>query len=69
MRLLRRFLRDIGSSYDPVDVVNINNKRFTATPEIPIEVSEQVYTGFYLGQNKQRFIPSSLLGALLGCLW
>lgn len=61
MRLLRRFLRDMGSSYDPVDVVNINNKRFTATPEIPIEVSEQVYTGFYLGQNKQRFIPSSLL--------
>ena len=61
MRLLRRFLRDMGSSYEPLDVVNINNKRFTATPELPIEVPEQVYTGFYLGQNKQRFIPSSLL--------
>ncbi len=61
MRLLRRFLRDIGSSYEPADVVNINNKRFTSTPELPIEVPEQVYTGFYLGQNKQRFIPSSLL--------
>jgi ribosome biogenesis protein Nip4 len=44
-----------------VDVVNINNKRFTATPELPITIPEQVYTGFYLGQNKQRFIPSSML--------
>ena len=61
MRLLRRFLRDIGSDYDPVNVVNINNKRFTSTPTLPIEVSKQVYIGYYLGQNKQRFIPSSLL--------
>ena len=61
MRLLRRFLRDIGSSYEPADVVNINNKRFTAVHGLPITVPEQVYTGFYLGQNKQRFIPSSIL--------
>jgi ribosome biogenesis protein Nip4 len=61
MRLLKRFLRDIGSSYEPVDLVNINNKRFTSTPELPIDVHMQVYTGYYLGQNKQRFIPSSIL--------
>ena len=61
MRLLKRFLRDIGSKYKPVDVVNINNKRFSSTLDPPIDIPELVYTGTYLGQNKQRFEPSSIL--------
>jgi len=61
MRLLKRFLRDIGSKYKPVDFVNINNKRFSSTLDPPIDIPELVYTGTYLGQNKQRFEPSSIL--------
>jgi len=65
MRLLKRFLRDIGSKYKPVDVVNINNKRFSSTLDTPIDIPELVYTGTYLGQNKQRFEPSSILLQML----
>ena len=65
MRLLKRFLRDIGSRYTPSDLVNINNKRFTSAIEPPIEIPEQVYTGTYLGQNRQRFEPSSILLQML----
>ena len=61
MRLMKRFLRDIGSKYIPVEVLNINNKRFTAKINPPLILSEQVYTGTYLGQNRQRFEPSSIL--------
>lgn len=60
MRLLRRFLRDVGSKYEPVDVVKVNNKRFESSLESSID-SELLYTGMYLGQNKQRFEPSSIL--------
>ena len=49
MRLMKRFLRDIGSRYKPENVVNINNKRFSSTLEPPAEIPEQVYTGTYLG--------------------
>lgn len=65
MRLLRRFLRDLGSKYTPSDVVNINNKRFTSTLVPPVEMPELVYTGTYLGQNRQRFEPSSILLQIL----
>ena len=65
MRLLKRFLRDIGSLYTPSDLVNINNKRFTSAIEPPLEIPEQVYTGTYLGQNRQRFEPSSILLQML----
>ncbi len=61
MRLLKRFLRDVGSDYEPSDVVKINNKRFTSNLESPIDAAELLYTGMYLGQNKQRFEPSSIL--------
>jgi len=61
MRLLKRFLRDLGSKYAPSDVVNINNKRFTSTLDPPVDIPELVYTGTYLGQNRQRFEPSSIL--------
>ncbi|MCW4013064.1 MAG: hypothetical protein NWF07_08745 [Candidatus Bathyarchaeota archaeon] len=65
MRLLKRFLRDIGSKYKPSAVVNINNKRFTSTLAPPAEITELVYTGTYLGQNRQRFEPSSILLQML----
>lgn len=65
MRLMRRFLRDLGSKYKPLSIVNINNKRFTSALEPPIEELEQVYTGTYLGQNKQRFEPSTILLQML----
>ena len=61
MRLMKRFLRDIGSNYTLGGLHNINNKRFTATITPPLELPEQVYTGTYLGQNRQRFEPSSIL--------
>lgn len=66
MRLLKRFLRDIGSKYTPTSVVNINNKRFTSTLTTQVEIPELVYTGVYLGQNRQRFEPSSILLQMLG---
>jgi ribosome biogenesis protein Nip4 len=65
MRLLKRFLRDIGSKYNPIDLVNINNKRFSSTLVSPVEVPELVYTGAYLGQDKRRFEPSSILLQIL----
>jgi ribosome biogenesis protein Nip4 len=61
MRLLKRFLRDIGSSYVPDNIVNINNKRFSSSLKPPVEIPEQVYTGAYLGQDRRRFEPSSIL--------
>ena len=61
MRLLTRFLRDIGSKLPISDVVKINNKRFTSAIEPPLELPDPVYTGAYLGQNKRRFEPSSIL--------
>jgi ribosome biogenesis protein Nip4 len=61
MRLLTRFLRDIGSTYDPYEVYNINNKRFTDSFEPKLPKEKVVYNGFYLGQNKRWFEPSSLL--------
>jgi ribosome biogenesis protein Nip4 len=61
MRLLRRFLRDLGSEYEPCDVVKINNKRFASSLKPSIDSGELLYSGFYLGQNKQRFEPSSIL--------
>ena len=61
MRLMRRFLLEIGSEYSPSDVIKINNKRFTSAITPPLEIPDQVYKGAYLGQNKQRFEPSSIL--------
>jgi ribosome biogenesis protein Nip4 len=66
MRLLKRFLRDIGSDYTPEDVTMINNKRFNSPLKLPTEIPVLVYTGMYLGQNRQRFEPSSSLLQLLG---
>jgi ribosome biogenesis protein Nip4 len=65
MRLMKRFLRDIGSSYEPSDVVSINNKWFSSPIESPVEIPDQVYTGTYLGQNRLRFEPSSILLQML----
>jgi len=65
MRLLKRFLRDIGSYYTPEDVTMINNKRFNSPIKLPITIPGLVYTSLYLGQNRQRFEPSSLLLQIL----
>ena len=61
MRLLIRFLKDIGSSYRPDEVYKVNNKRFTDAFESMLSKNQVVYNGFYLGQNKRWFEPSSLL--------
>jgi ribosome biogenesis protein Nip4 len=61
MRLLTRFLQDIGSEYRPEEVYKINNKRFTDSFEPKVQRERVVYNGFYLGQNKRWFEPSSLL--------
>jgi len=66
LRLLKRFLRDVGSSYEPEDVVKIDNKRFTSPVKAPLDISGRVYTGIYLGRNKQRFLPSGVLLQMLG---
>lgn len=66
MRLLKRFLTDLGSKYEPGKVVSINNKRFTSSIKPPVDVPNLVYTGTYLGQNRERFEPSSILLQLLG---
>jgi ribosome biogenesis protein Nip4 len=61
MRLIKRFLLEIGSEYLPSDIININNKRFLSSIILPLELPKPVYKGTYLGQNKQRFEPSSIL--------
>ena len=66
MRLLKRFLTDLGSKYEPGKVVSINNKRFTSSIKPPVDFPNLVYTGTYLGQNRERFEPSSILLQLLG---
>lgn len=66
MRLLRRFLDYVGSEYEPGEVVNINNKRFTQTVEASLPRDKMVYNGLYLGQDKRWFVPSSLLLRKLG---
>ena len=61
MRLLTRFLKDIGSGYRPDELYKINNKRFANPLDVRLPKDCVVYNGFYLGQNKRWFEPSSLL--------
>ncbi|MBN2336874.1 hypothetical protein JXL21_15065 [Candidatus Bathyarchaeota archaeon] len=63
MRLLKRFLREVGSTYRP-DIVMIDSKRFTLTGELEerkLGREGLVYAGKYLGRNRRLFEPSSLL--------
>ncbi len=66
MRLLDRFLSQVGSSYQPEDVFRVNNLRFTDPIDVKLQRDKVVYNGFYLGQNKKWFQPSSLLLQKLG---
>lgn len=61
MRLLTRFLNQINSTYRPDEIFRSNNLRFTDSIEAIYPKDKVVYNGFYLGQNKKWFYPSSLL--------
>lgn len=66
MRLLREFLKGVGSSLAPDEdgLVRINNKRFTAGEELTGLLPTRrglVYAGRFLGKDKRVFIPSSIL--------
>jgi ribosome biogenesis protein Nip4 len=66
MRLLKRFLSQIESHYQPEEIWKSNNLRFTDSIEIVFPRDNVVYNGYYLGQNKKWFQPSSLLLQKLG---
>lgn len=66
MRLLTRFLSQINSTYRPDEIFKSNNLRFTDPVEAKFPKDKILYNGFYLGQNKKWFQPSSLLLQKLG---
>ena len=69
MRLLKRFLQQIGSSLD-TDVLSIDSKRFTLGSHLAeFEFSRDglVYAGTYLGRNRRLFEPGSPLLQRLAC--
>jgi len=66
MRLLRRLLMDLNSGIclGENEVVRINDKYFTLSPNLFESLRVKgglVYAGRYLGRDRQRFEPSSLL--------
>ena len=61
MRLLRKFLIQVGSKYRPEDLLSINNKRFVEPVDAVLPRDKMTYNGLYLGFNRKWFIPSSLL--------
>ncbi len=61
MRLLKRFLEQVGSKMDP-EVLMIDSKRFTLNQELKRRQFSRkglVYAGTYLGWNKRLFEPGS----------
>ena len=67
MRLLRRFLKQIGSKMDP-EALMIDSKRFTLSQEMKrlgFSRENLVYAGTYLGRNRRRFEPGSPLLQML----
>ena len=66
MRLMTRFLAQIGSKYRPDEIWKSNNLRFTDPIELVFPKDKVVYNGYYLGQNKKWYQPSSLLLQKLG---
>ena len=66
MRLLTRFLNQINSDYRPDEIFKSNSLRFTEPLEAIYSKDKVVYNGFYLGQNKKWFQPSSLILQKLG---
>jgi ribosome biogenesis protein Nip4 len=61
MRLLKKFLIQVGSKYRPEELFNINNKRFTEPIDVKLKRDMMTYNGLYLGQNRRWFTPSSML--------
>lgn len=63
MRLLKRFLEQVGSKMDP-EALKIDSKRFTLSPELGrrrFSRENLVYAGTYLGRNRRLFEPGSPL--------
>lgn len=64
MRLMRRFLRDVGSKRLAEADLNLNNMRFTVPESLSPFIEDRgqlVYAGRYLGKNMRYFQPSSIL--------
>jgi hypothetical protein len=67
LRLLRRFLEQIGSKMDP-EALKIDSKRFTLSQELGrrrFSRENLVYAGTYLGRNRRLFEPGSPLLQML----
>ena len=67
MRLLKRFLKQVGSKMDP-DVLMIDSKRFTLNQELERQQFSRkslVYAGTYMGRNRRLFEPGSPLLQML----
>ncbi len=67
MRLLKRFLEQVGSKMNP-EVLSIDSKRFTLNQELgrrQFSRKSLVYAGTYLGRNRRRFEPGSPLLQML----
>jgi len=63
VRLLKRFLEQVGSNMDP-EVLSIDSKRFTLNQELERQQFSRrdlVYAGTYLGRNRRLFEPGSPL--------
>lgn len=66
MRLLRKFLSWVGSTYDPMEeqVLKLNNKRFLLQPELAelvLQKDKLVYAGKLMGRDRKFFQPSSII--------
>ena len=67
MRLLRRFLNQVGSKLE-AEALMIDSKRFTLSQEMErhgFSRENLVYAGTYLGRNRRRFEPGSPLLQML----
>jgi len=63
LRLLRRFLEQVGSKMD-LEALMIDSKRFTLSQELGRQRFSRenlVYAGTYLGRNRRLFEPGSPL--------
>ena len=64
MRLLKRFLKQLNSFYKPENVMRINNRSFILNLELETILEKRrnlTYAGYYLGKDRRRFEPSTIL--------
>ena len=71
MRLLQRFLRQIGSEkeLDEANLLRINNQYFIVNENLKRSILEKsllVYAGEYVGKDQRLFVPSTILLERLG---